>query len=492
MKPQAVIDLGHRRLRAVEALVDRGRATLVRSLDVALPEGFADLDHAGRGAFVAAALRDAGFVSDRATWTLVRDRLALKRVPLSGAQPDELPGMVRLAMLREAAVGPDAVIDFVPSGPDAWAVAAPAEEVEAVRAVAEAAGIGVERIAPRTFGTAFLLETLPAREGDGADAVAAIDLSGDAVELVIAGRDGLRASRGTAIDDDAIAAAVTEARRSWTAFRLQQPEQRPASIEVVGAVELASRVTMVLASEVGIPVARLASHPDVAAEPAPGAAWPLLGLLLEGSRRRQRINLAAPRRAPDLAARRRMRAYAVVAVLGIAYALGWTLGRRERAGIEAQRTDLRAKADGALQEHRAFRRDELRIRHLEAWVASDPAWLDSMLYLCGFAPDPSRVVLAGWKAQAMADEAVAAKDGSMQVPRDVRIDIDAEAADRATADALREALVAKRQFSVRSTSTEGKAGRRLPVAVELVIDGTDGPPLERSAATAMSRRGGTR
>lgn len=486
-----MIDLGHRRLRAVEALIDRGRATVARSLDVALPADFADLDAAARGAFVRDALRGAGFAASRATWTVVRDRLAFKRVPLSGAQPDEVPGMVRLAMLREAAVAGDAVIDFVPAVGDAWAVAAPAADVAAVREVAGAAGIGIDRIAPRACGLAYLLETLPARD-DASGAMAAIDLAGDAVELVVAGRDGLRATRGTAIADDAIAAAVTEARRSWTAFRLQQPDQRPGSLEVTGGVELASRVSMVLASEVGIPVARLAAHPDVAEGADPGPAWPLVGLLLEGARRRPRIDLAAPRRAPDLAARRRMRAYAVVAVLGIAYAAGWTLGRRERAGIEAQRADLRAKADGALQEHRAFCRDELRARHLDAWMASDPAWLDSMLYLSGFAPDPSRVVLAGWKAQAMADEAVVAKDGSMQLPRDVRIDIDAEAADRATADALRESLVAKRQFSVRSTSTEGKAGRRLPVALELVVDGPDGPPVERAASASVSRRGGTR
>jgi hypothetical protein len=115
-----------------------------------------------------------------------------------------------------------------------------------------------------------------------------------------------------------------------------------------------------------------------------------------------------------------------------------------------------------------------------------------MLYLCGFAPDASRVVLAGWNGQAMADEAVLAKDGSMKVPGDARIAVTAEAADRATADALRESLVSKREFTVRSTSTEGKAGRRLPVAVELVIEGEDGPPVARPASASVSRRGGAR
>jgi hypothetical protein len=185
-------------------------------------------------------------------------------------------------------------------------------------------------------------------------------------------------------------------------------------------------------------------------------------------------------------ARRRMRVYAAVAVLGIAYCVGWTIGRKERAGIEARRTELRAKADGALEEHREYKRDELRARHLEAWAAANPAWLDSMLYLCGFAPDATRVVLAGWNAQAMDDEAVVGKDGSMKVPAAARIVIDAEAADRATADALRESLVSKRDFTVRSTSSEGKPGRRLPVGLEVVIEDADGPPVERPATSASS------
>ena len=493
LKSQAAIDLGHRRLRAVEAVIERGRATVVRSVDVALPDDVADAPDAERGAFVAATLRAAGFSAGRATWTIARDRLSFKRLALPGAEPHELAGMVRLAMLREAAVGMDAVVDFVPAGADAWAVAASAKEIESVRAVAAAARIGVERIAPRTFGIAYLLETLPTRPGVDADAPdAAVDLTGDALELLVAGRDGLRATRGTAVTGTGNDASKTEARRSWTAFRLQQPDQRPVAIDVIGPADVALGVVAALSVDTGLPVSRLDTHPDVRCTEDPGAAWPLVGLLLEGARKRACIDLADPRRAPDMAARRRMRAYAVVAILGLAYAIGWTIGRKERATIDARRTELRAKADGALAEHRAYRRDELRARHLDAWMAADPAWLDSMLYLSGFAPDASRVVLAGWNGQAMADEAVLAKDGSMKVPGDARIAVTAEAADRATADALRESLVSKREFTVRSTSTEGKAGRRLPVAVELVIEGEDGPPVARPASASVSRRGGAR
>ena len=495
MKSQVAIDLGHRRLRAVEAVVERGRATVARCVDIELPAEVIDGTDAVRGAFVALALRNAGIATDRATWTIVRDRLSFKRLVLPGAERDEIAGMVRLAMLREAAVSADAVVDFVPIGAEAWAVAASAKEIAAVRAMAVAAGISVERIAPRTFGTAYLLETLPAvdaRADDNDAPDAAIDLCGDAVELVVAGRDGLRATRGATVVDPDADASVTEARRSWSGFRLQQPDQRPAAIDVIGPTNVAARVVVALAGDTGLPVSHLAAHPDVTCTVDPGAAWPLVGLLLEGARKRERIDLANPRRAPDLAARRRMQLYAVVAIIGIAYAMGWTIGRKERGTIEARRTELRAKAEGALLEHRQFKRDELRVRHIEAWTNADLPWLDSLAYIAGFAPDASRVVLAGWNGQALSDEATVAKDGTMKIPAEVRIAIDAEAADRATADALRESLVSKREFNVRPTSAEGKAGRRLPVAVEMVIDSLDGPPVQRPASAAVSSRRGVR
>ena len=132
------------------------------------------------------------------------------------------------------------------------------------------------------------------------------------------------------------------------------------------------------------------------------------------------------------------------------------------------------------------------MRHIEAWTSADLPWLDSLAYIAGFAPDASRVVLAGWNGQALSDEATVAKDGTMKIPSEVRIAIDAEAADRATADALRESLVSKRDFNVRPTSAEGKAGRRLPVAVEMVIDSLDGPPVQRPASAAVSSRRGVR
>ena len=476
--------------------MERGRAVVVRAVDVAIPADAIEGGAPALGAFVAGALRDAGIRADRATWTVSRDRVAFKRIAIPAANSHEfpgheLPGMVRLAMLREAAVGADAAIDFSLGGADAadcWAVAVPAAEMASLRAIAGAARIAIDRVAPRTCGTAHLLAALSV---DGAS-VAAIDLAGDSAELVVAAASGLRATRGASIADPSLEASATEARRSWTGFRLQQPDEQPASAVVIGAASTAAAVADSLGADLGVPTSALGSHPAVRCDVDPGAAWPLVGLLLESPRSASRIDLASPRRTPDLAARRRMRAYAAVALIALAYSVGWTVGRKDRSSIESRRADLREKAEGALAEHRAFKRDELRARHLDAWSAAQPTWLDSMLHLTSFAPDPSRVVLAGWNGQSMGDEVELAKDGSMRMPAGARIALDAEAADRSTADALREALVSKRDFTVRSTSTEGKAGRRLPVALELVIDSPDGPPVEQPAKASVSRRGGAR
>ena len=492
MKTNLAIDLGHRHLRAVEASIERGRLAILRQVDVALPAELEGADAAARGAFVAGALRDAGIGASSAVWTVLRERVAFKRLALPTAATHELPGMVRLAMTRESTVAADAVIDFVPAPEGGvWAVAVARAEIEAIRAVAAAAKIGVERIAPRTCGTAMLLETLPGAEGDAA--LACLDLAGDGVELVVAGRTGLQATRGIALAQDSPEANMQEARRSWTAYRLQQPQQACAGIRVLGPESVTAPVVEVLRGETGVPVEPLRTHPDLS-ENMPGmpgifsAAGPLAGLLLEPSRRRERIDLAHPRKAPDLAARRRMRAYMAIAVLGIAYAVGWTIGKADRRAVETRQRELVAKATEAAQEGRRFRRDELRAKHLDAWIASQPAWLDSMLYLSGFAPDPSKMVLDSWSGQTLESEVALAKDGTMRLSPAVRIALDAETTDRASADALREALVAKRDFIVRSTSTEGKAGRRLPVAVEIVIESADGAPVDRPASATVSQR----
>ncbi len=479
------IDVGHRELHAVEAVVERSRVTVVRVVHARVDD---EAEGEMRGQQVRAALDAAGVTASTAVWTLPRERVVFKRIDLPGAEAHELPSMVRLAVQNETSMGADAALDFVqlaagpqPAGGKAlWAVAAPKDELDSLERLAEAAHIGVERVAPRTCGTAALVTS---------DAcTVAFDLSSESAELVAVDRAGLRATRGTTLPSDTADAAVTEARRSWAALGLSQPDLAPVRALVLGRAAVSAALAAAL--ETSIPVERLESHPDIdcGAHDLSGA-WPLAGLLLEEARKSARIDLAHPRRAPDLAARKRLRVYAAVSVVLLAYCVGWLVGGKDRAAVESRRTDLASKADGARDEYYRYLRDELKAKHVDAWVAAQPRWMDAMLQLHGFAPDPAKVLLDGWNGQVEDVEVGVAKDGAFALPPGVRIAMDIETTDRATADALREALVTRREWSVKSTSSEGKVGRRLPVAAQLQLYSATGTPLDTPAGDAAN--GGT-
>lgn len=480
------IDVGFRDLHAVEAVAERGRIAIVRVVQAELPDGASDASPEERGQQIKQALTAAGVTATGAVWTLPRERVVFKKLDLPGAEPHELPNMVRLAMQNETSMSEDSLIDFVvqasgagaaPHARDVWAVGAPVAEVEALQRMARAAGIGIDRIAPRTCGTAALLATLPLDEGaevataDASDALSvAFDLSSESAELIAADRAGLRATRGTTLSEGTPQAAVTEARRSWTALRLSQPDLKPIRAIVLGDDEPAGALTAALHTD--IPVARLQSHPDIdIGTHQPGCAWPLAGLLLESVRQNPRIDLAHPRRAPDVAARRRIRVYAAIAIVLAAYGVGWGIGKKDRQAVEGQRTALTSQESKARKEFQRIKRDELKAKHLDAWLAAQPHWLDTMLHLNGFTPDPSRVLMVSWGGQVEETAVDVSKDGAFLLPRGVRVSMDVETTDRATADALREALVNRRDWTVKSASSEGKVGHKLPVAVELVLWG---------------------
>lgn len=480
-----VVDVGLRELCAVEATAQGVGLSSVRVVRAAIEPTDGETEASDIGRQVRAALDAAGVRTRNAVMTIPRERVMVKRIELPAAEPHELVGMVRLALQHDSNLAPDAAVDFVPAGAASsagqalWAVAASADEMRRVRAIASAARLTVDRIAPRAFGAAALLRSLPElqAQGDGAPAGAAavaFDLTVDGTELVAADRGGLRATRGTTIAGNDAHAAVTESRRSWTALRLTQPDLQP--VRALALAEPGTCAALSAAMENEVPVTPLASHPDVAGAGDLGSAWTLAGLLLEEARRTPRIDLASPRKAPDVAARRRLRIYAAVAVVALAYCIGWTVGAGERKGIESRRADLASKANGARAEYHRALRDDLKARHLEAWAAAQPAWLDAMLRLHGFAPDPSRTVLESWSGQAEGNEVEATREGAMRLDPAVRMSLDIETTDRASADALREALIARGGWTVRSTSSEGKSGRRLPVALQLMLMSQQGAP----------------
>ena len=233
---------------------------------------------------------------------------------------DEVPDMVNLAMKRDLLIEADeAVIDFIVTGAvegrtEVLACAIPRRIVERVREVTAAAGVVPTRISLRCFGTASLVNSLDDTSGQS---VLGIDLGEDGFELVIS-RDGrIGFTRGVEIrpsPDGIDETIVTEVRRSWISHRLSAGEEEEVSRGVLFApFMLASRLERWVGEATGLNVSTVRTHPKVRVpKDFPGDAWPLAGLLLRHVLNESTIDFGAPRKAPDLAARRRVRVLSVI------------------------------------------------------------------------------------------------------------------------------------------------------------------------------------
>ncbi len=268
------IDLGRRRLRAVQAGVARGRLLVRRTLVLDTPADLNPDDPKAVGDWVGNALREAGIPRGPAVIAIGREHVGLKRITLPTTDPDELPDMTRLALQRELPFDAEsAVIDFVPveqgeSSTTVLAVAAPRRLIDHTVQWAAEAGLKIERIALRTTGCAALLKSMgdsrstiddspvrskkanmsvvmvqdvggaPETEADqpaapvqssivnrqSTMALLGIDVVGEGVEFCVVADGSIRFSRAAEVpapqDQLAMAdAVVTEARRTWMSYR---------------------------------------------------------------------------------------------------------------------------------------------------------------------------------------------------------------------------------------------------------------------------------
>ena len=100
---EIVIDLGRRRLQAVQVARSRNGLRVKRALVEAVPDGL-NIDEAkAYGAWAGLQLAKAGFPRTKATIEIAREHVALKRLSLPTSEPSELPEMTRLALLAVSA-----------------------------------------------------------------------------------------------------------------------------------------------------------------------------------------------------------------------------------------------------------------------------------------------------------------------------------------------------------------------------------------------------
>lgn len=471
------IDFSHRRLRAIEAVADRGGIKVLRSLSDEVPEDITHEDASALGRWIGRRLRERGFTADNAIFSVNREHAVTRRLTLPTTNPDELPSMVELSLKKDLPIDSDqAVIDFIEfqrleTTSDVLACAIPRDVLARVSHVAEAAGFNVGAISLRCFGTAKLLGSLPENQGRNA---LAIDLGAGGFEFVIANDESIGFARGVEVlpgSEQSEEVLVTEIRRTWISHTLADgSNQQIESGVLLATSDVAHRLETEVSRALGMEVVALDAHPMVRLpRNFDSDTWPLAGLLLTRFQGSAAINFAAPRKAPDLQARRRQRLLVLLGLVLIAGFGGWTLGNRSLSATRNSNAELAAKAKTALKEYHRNRRDGYRLDHLEAWVAINPDWLGHVESIRGFIPDPSRVVLDDLSLALLSGGIDHDKRSGFSEVGEVRMEIAGESIDRATIDGLRAQLVAEENIRLKSNGSEKSGGRRLQVPFDFQL-----------------------
>ena len=465
---ELAVDLGQRAVRAVR--IRSGRQTKVlATLFERRPESVPSDDPVATGRWLRAALQSGGLGSGAAVFALDRDIVSIKRLELPTADPDELPEMVRMAIERDLPIeAADAVIDFMPiehstTSTVVQAVAVPRREIENIEKVAQAAGLVVASITLRCLGAAALAETIV----QGEDGILVVDVTGEGLEIALSRHGELLFSRGVSMvgpngsPPDAEQLTV-ETRRSWLSYRVSRGEAEAPQVIVLGGAKSDSLVERIAEGT------SLSVQPFTAGEvfkPAKNmtGAWPLVGLL-SASDTMEPINLAAPRTAPDRAARARQRILAFVGGMIVVAGIGWSIGSAQFRALETTADDLLSKANGARGEFYRFKRDQLRAKHLEEWRSLRPDWLEHLLAVTSPHLNEETVVLDQFGGAILAEPTTYNSAGEWETIASTRISVEGKAESREIAFQLRDDLVGDPRYTLRTTGAdaEGSGKRGFP------------------------------
>lgn len=482
-------EFGRHKLRAVLGDLDRERLRVRKVVVEPVPADVDPSDAAALGKWAGSYLAAAGFPRGRATIVVSREHVVLKRMTLPSVDADELPQMTGLALKRDLPFDAEtAVIDFVPVDRSATsttvlAAAVPAPVLAFARDVAKEAGYGVDRLSLRAMGCASLL-ALSTGDGSG-QGVLAVDMVAERVEFCVIVGGGIRFSRAGELQPaggtgDLAEAAVTEARRTWMSYRIVDDSDDVHRAIVLGEASASSRVAGAIGEILRVETRALRDHPridDRGQAGRMGEVWPLAGLLLGPGPAGESIDFARPRRAPDFASRRRRMVLAGVGALVVLVLGALTAARLSLAGLREQVAVLEAKRNATLPLYVRFGRDRYKLTHLQLWESAGAGWLEHLEYVAGLAPPRDRLVLDEWAATLeFAGVAFDRKTKRFTAPAQVKIVLEGEAADRATADAFRGLLVDTDTYLLSTSGPETRSGRRLSYAFQYNLRTDRAPP----------------
>jgi hypothetical protein len=256
---------------------------------------------------------------------------------------------------------------------------------------------------------------------------------------------------------------------------------------VIGDPRVSKQVAGSIGEILGVETRVFDGHPLVeTGEDDLGEAWPLAGLLLAPGIRAETIDFTRPRKAPDVASRRRQLVLAGVGTAAVIIVGLMTLANFQLAGLQRKLDTLSSQRSAQLPQYLRYWRDRYKINHLEQWDAAGADWLEHFAYVMDMAPAPDRLVLDSCSgALAFSGVKFDPKSKKFFASKEIKIILEGEAADRAAADAFREALVKTEAYEISTAGPDAKSGRRLPYAFRyhlVTAEGTpggsspDGPP----------------
>jgi hypothetical protein len=317
------------------------------------------------------------------------------------------------------------------------------------------------------MGCAALLGSF---DSGGEDGVLAVDIIGERVEFSVIVNGVVRFSRAGELpppDDPAqIAdAVVTEARRTWMSYRIVEHTDDVRRAVVIGDRRVSEQVAGSIGEILGVETNVFDGHPLVEhGREDLGEAWPLAGLLLAPGVRAETIDFTRPRKAPDVASRRRQLVLGGVGMAAIIVVGAMTAARFHLSDLRQEVDTLSVQRTTQLPQYLRYWRDRYKADHLGQWEAAGADWLEHFAYIMDMA---SKTFFS---------------------PKEIKIVLEGEAADRATADAFREALVETEAYEISTAGPDAKGGRRLPYAFQYhlvtadAVPGGPGPPEPPGAA----------
>lgn len=412
MSSYLILDWDHNQLRLMSASVKRGQVHVQHALswaDAGTPSA-ADAENLGKR--LRERLKEAGIGAAPVVACVGRDRIIVKELHHPPVPASEEAAMVRFQAVKELTDSPDdIVLDYTPlSDPQStgerrtlcWVIRK--ELLTAYQSVCRAAGLKLQGLTPRVFGTIACLRralrqgTVPALSGPAGATAAVVTVARPWAEFSAVQDERLLYTRSL----PAGTTLVSEIRRNLIVYAGQAPQYPIAAIFIAGAQS--DPLHDQLRDVMGVPVHVLdpfAGLPAVPAEARPaegtGTFAGAVGLLqLLAERQRLPINFVEPRQPEVARDPNRRRNVLVAAAAGLVFlgTVGYcysVLSSRddEIETLQARRasldTDL-AALDPSLKQ----------LHELDDWSKTDIDWLDEFYDVTALFPDTNRIRLTAF------------------------------------------------------------------------------------------------